>query len=274
MTTQVNIRLPDEIVAELDRWAAEGGLERGACAKDLIIRAIEARLEGRTIYDRPVALDPADLQRLVTKLDEQMIELDRVLRQNAKRDAELARMARTDTKGVSEARGAIVADVVAQMRAALEIIHGEMVRTREGLATLITQLQQTIVTGIEDFGHTLVDSLAEAQLLKDMSAKLDRVEKLAAQPRKQTNIRVGGGDATLGYWATKNLLLAGVGTVWFAVVLTAVPAMGVPVGTSLAGGGRSAFCNIAENQYDLRSCKLTDGGVTITMTAVRARNSR
>lgn len=98
---QVTSRVSDELETALNRWAAEDGVQRSDLIRQILGEATDARREGRATFQRPEQPGPADLSRPVAKLDTQTTEIDRVLRQNAKRDAELARQARDDTRGVS-----------------------------------------------------------------------------------------------------------------------------------------------------------------------------
>ena len=256
MPLQVNARLPDTVAPEFEQWALELGLEKGALARDLLIEAVHARREGRATFERPEIPGPADLARLATKLDEQTTELDRVLRQNAKRDADLARQARDDTVGVSAARDAIAADVVSQMRAALEVIHGELVRTREELAAMLQRLPQFL----------------------GMDARLDRIEELAGRERTAKVYNIGLGDWSGSMLATAGIVMLVVGMFAYHGHAAALPErwLQIPSANRMLGGGDRAICRLVDYHYDtgLTDCHIRTAGRTVTITSMLPRAGR
>lgn len=250
---QVTSRLSDELEAALNRWAAEDGVQRSDLIRQILGEATDARREGRATFQRPEQPGPADLSRLVAKLDTQTTEIDRVLRQNAKRDAELARHARDDTRGVSEARDAIVADVIAQMRAALELVHGELVHTREELAALMQRLPQLV--GID--------------------GKLDRVLEAAQAPKVSKTYNIG-----LGNWSGGMLAMAGVIVLVFGMFAFVALAAILPerwlelrMANRMLGGGDRAICRLVDYHYGtgLTNCSTAVTGRTVTVTATAPR---
>lgn len=254
MTVQVNARVPDEIGAALDRWASELGIERSALVRDIIAEAVQAKAEGRASFERPEMPGPADLNRIVVKLDEQTTELDRILRQNARRDAELVKSARDDTLAVSEARGAIVADVIAGLRAALEVLHGELVRTREELIALMGRLPQFAA---------LADDLAQ-------------IRKLAERERTKTVYNIGLGDWRGGMLASAFIILVVMAMGFYFALAAILPSrlLATPTANRLLGGGDRGICRLIDYQYGTTACGVQVAGREVTVTAYVPRTVR
>ncbi len=250
---QVTSRVSDELEAALNRWAAGEGMQRSDLVRQILTEAVDAHREGRARFERPELPGPADLQHLAARLDAQTTELDRVLRHNAKRDAELTRQARNDTRGVSEARDAIVADVAMQTRAALEVVHGELVRTREELETLLRSLPQLV--GID--------------------SKLDRVLEAARAPRVTKTYNIGPGDWSAGMLAMAGFIATVVGMFAFVALAAVLPErwLELRVANKMLGGGDRAICRLIDYHYDtgLMDCRTA---VTSRMVTVTAKSPR
>lgn len=251
---QLLIRLLPDDERDLDLAARTAGVDRTNFVRQLIRQATARSQQGLDPFDGDPAprVEAKDVTQVVAGLNKGLMEIDRIAKDWAKRDAAFQKQVAADTAGVSAARGVIMAEVKAELE----------------------RFQQALISGVQEFGNALVTSLVDAPRLQVMLAKMERIENLAAAPRTQTNIQWGGEGATLAYWAYKNLILAGIGTILMLMLFKAVPAIGVPVGHGLAGGGKAAFCTIAESITDLRSCRVTDNGATIVMTAQRAQAAR
>ena len=89
------------------------------------------------MFNRPTLPGPTDIQRLAADVRDLSTELDRVLRQNAKRDAELVRRAKADMVGVSDARAAIVGDLTAEMRRTFASLAGKLAAQPAELITTL-----------------------------------------------------------------------------------------------------------------------------------------
>lgn len=134
---QVTARISDELEAALNRWAADEGLQRADLIRNILVEGVDARRERRAIFDRPALPTPADLQHLTAEVRNLLVELNRVLRQNGKRDAELAKSAKVDAIGVSEARTAIITQLTVEMAKLIDLL---LVRIAELPATQVAAL--------------------------------------------------------------------------------------------------------------------------------------
>ena len=253
---QINARVPDDVAARLDRWASATGIDRSVLVRDILAEAVTAHAEGRASFERPEMPGPAELLRLAARLDQQSTELDRVLRQNAKRDAELMRQARADTVGVSQARDTIVADVVAAMRGALETVHGELVRSREELLSLMERLPQ----------------------IAAVDAKLDQMLTAVREPRVVKNYNIGLGNWSGGMLAMAGLLVIIAGMFGFSFLAEVLPERWLELryANRLLGGGDRAICRLVDYQYGtgLTGCRTTIAGRTVTVTATAPQPAR
>lgn len=152
---QITARISDELEAALNRWAADEGLQRADLIRNILTEAVGARREGRAVFDRPVLPTPADLRHLTAEVRTLLVELNRVLRQNGKRDAELAQSAKEDAIGVSEARTAIIAQLTAEMG----------------------RLTDLLLTRIEELPAEQIAALAASPVMTGIMAALKRIEE-------------------------------------------------------------------------------------------------
>lgn len=250
---QVTSRVSDELEAALNHWAAEDGMQRADLIRQILAEATEARREGRATFERSEAPGPADLARLAAKLDTQTTELDRVLRQNAKRDAELLKSAREDTLGISDARAKIVADVTAELRVAFDTLHRGGVQTRSELS-----------------------SLMQAPLrLSGIDGKLDRILEAARTPRTVRTYNIGLGDWSGGMLICAGLIILTFGMFAFVALAALLPERWLELRTAnrMLGGGDRAICRLVDYQYEtgLTRCLVAVKGRTVTVTASAAK---
>lgn len=260
MSGQVNARLGTEDDAKLDRRAAELGVSRGTLASKFIIEGLMAMDEGRASFEPVEVPGPTDFRHMAAKVTELTTELERVLRQNAKRDAELLKSARDDTMGVSEARGAIAADVVAQTRSALELIHGRLVELGEAFMSALADQPQLVA----------IDAKLDG-MKADTDAKLAEITALAKRPRDLHRYDFGFGQWTGGAFAGAFAILMALSVGVFFVIAAVLPdrALAVPTGNRLLGGGDEAICKLVDRRYGTERCKVVFGGKTVTVTARR-----
>lgn len=260
MTVQMNARVSDETGAKLDRYASKRGIERAALVRDMLDEGVAALDEGRASFERPEVPGPTDFRHMAAKVSELTTELERVLRQNAKRDAELLKSARDDTLGVSEARGAIAADVAARTRSALELIHGQLVELGEALMSVLADQPQLVA----------IDAKLDG-MKADTDAKLAEITALAKRPRDLHRYDFGFGQWTGGAFAGAFAILMALSVGVFFVLAAVLPdrALAVPTGNRLLGGGDEAICTLVDRRYGTERCKVVFGGKTVTVTARR-----
>lgn len=143
---QITARISDELEAALNRWAADDGLQRADLIRNILTEAADAHRERRAMFDRPALPTPADLQHLTAEVRNLLVELNRVLRQNGKRDAELAQSAKEDAIGVSEARTAIIAQLTAEMGRLTDLLLARIADLPAGQVAALTA--SPVMTGI------------------------------------------------------------------------------------------------------------------------------
>ncbi len=253
---QVTSRVSDALEAALNLWAADEGIQRADLIRQILAEAIEARRERRATFERSDAPGPADLARLVAKLDTQTIEIERMLRQNAKRDAELLKSARKDTLGVSDARAKIVADVTAELRAAFDTLHRGWMQTRAELSALMQTPPQ----------------------LPGIDGKLDRILEAARAPRTVRTYNIGLGDWSGGMLMCAGLIVLAFGMFAFIALAALLPDRWLELRTAnrMLGGGDRAICRLVDYQYEtgLNRCRITAQGRTVTVTASAPQTAR
>ena len=274
---QVNPRVSAELDAALTQWAVDDKQSRPELIRQILAEAVDARREGRATFSRPELPTPADLQHLTAKVDTMVTELDRVLRQHGKREAELARSAKADAVGISEARTAIVTQLTTEFRQAYNA--GQV-----GFDTVATALIAAL-TASPAFGGLFpilqrierdprVDAIGQRQLEQGalLKAHTAAIASWVKQPRKQVSYtiwdhnwsgrRVGG--ILLSLWVTS--------VVVFFVIAMVLPRswLAVPSANLLLGGGDQAVCALVDYRMSTNTCRTEIGGAAMTVT-VKAR---
>jgi hypothetical protein len=243
---QINARIPDEVVAALDRWASDAGIERATLVRDVLIEAVTARGQGRASFERPEAVDPADVRHLIVDVRGLKMELARVLEQNAKRDAALVKSARADTIGVSETRTAIVSRLVTEL---------QQVRDAVLDATAKLSAEHTTALAASPALAAVVSAVnAQAKVLREVMAKADRWFE---QPRAQVRYTVWDkewsgrrvGAALVGVWSLC------VASYFFVAMLLPGPWLAVRSANILLGGGDQAVCALVNYRMATDSCR-------------------
>lgn len=256
MTVQINIRIPDDMAAKFDRLATARNMGRPEAARWAIEEVIEADELGRAVFERPPKPRPDNFEHLASRMESLAIELERVSRQNAKRDAELARQAREDTLGVSAARHGIADDVTMRVQEMLTEVRGELAAARAEIAALIERPPQ--------FGA--------------IETKLDQIEALAREPRTQTTIAIK--DIEL----SRATGLVIIGVIWsvclatFMALALVLPQNWLAVRTAnfLLGGGDQAICALVNHRMAVNNCRTTtrDEAMIVTVSSEQARDRK
>lgn len=253
---QVTSRVSDDLEAALNHWAAEAGVQRADLIRRILAEATEARREGRATFGRSDAPGAADLARLAAKLDTQTTELDRILRQNAKRDVELLKSAREDTLGISEARSKIVADMTAELRTAFDTLHRGWVQTRDELSSLMQTPPQ----------------------LPGIDGKLDHILEVVRAPRTARTYNIGLGDWSGGTLVSAGLIVLTIGMFAFLALAAMLPERWLELRTAnrMLGGGDRAICRLVDYHYGtgLTHCRIAVQGQTVNVTARAAKAER
>ena len=270
---QVTARVSDELYAALTSWATDVGQQRSDLVREILIDAADARREGRATFSRPELPSPADLQHLTAEVRTVLTELDRIFRHHGKRDAELAKSARADAIGISEARTAIVAQLTAEFHRAyganqvgLNTVAAELIAALtaspafSGIAPALQRIER--LPQLDAIGQ---QQLEQGALLKAHTAAIASWVK---QPRKQVSYtiwdhnwsgrRVGG--ILLSLWVTS--------VVVFFVIAMVLPRswLAVPSANVLLGGGDQAVCALVDYRMATDTCRTEFGGKAMTVT--------
>lgn len=232
---QFNIRLDDTRTAALDALAAKRGLERPEFIRLLIDEAIKADAQGRELFDRSRDLDPRLLGEIVQRVNQGMLEFDRKLGDIAKREAEIATIRRDDADRISDAR-------------------------REFVGAMPDRLKQAYAPFRADLEKLRV-ALVEHPRLVSIDQRLERVEKLAAEPRQNIYNQLNGVDlswpritAALGAG-----FLVSIG-LFFGLAALFPQRLALPTANRLLGGGDQAVCALVNYRMGTSNCKTTIDG--------------
>ena len=198
---QLTARVSVELEADLTRWAVEEDQQRSDLIRQILVEGVDARREGRAAYSKPES-SVVDLPYTLAELRSLTTELERVLRQNAKRDAELMKSAKADTLGVSDARAFIVSETVSALTQRLDCTTMAM----EDLAAVQAKALSAAST-IDEIKAT-VDYIAQQRSGKEEILAMQREHKLELarlrqQPRTHTSYNLGMGD-----WSVRRTIMA------------------------------------------------------------------
>ncbi len=259
---QVNPRVSAELDAALTQWAVDDKQSRPELIRQILAEAVDARREGRATFSRPELPTPADLQHLTAKVDTMVTELDRVLRQHGKREAELARSAKADAVGISEARTAIVTQLTTEFRQAYNA--GQV-----GFDTVATALIAAL-TASPAFGALFpilqrierdprVDAIGQRQLEQGglLKAHTAAIASWVKQPRTHVTYSIWN-----EHWSGRTmggLLLAGwvASIAIFFVLAMILPSswLAVRSANTLLGGGDQAVCALVNYRMATDRCR-------------------
>ena len=264
---QVNARISPELNVEFDRWVNELGVTRGKLAWNIVTEALAARREGRATFSRPEQPSPVDLQHLTAEVRTVLTELDRIFRHHGKRDAELAKSARADAIGISEARTEIVAQLTAEF-------HRTYGANQVGLNTVAAELIAALTaspafSGIAPALQRIerlpqLDAIGQRQLEQGalLKAHTAAIASWVKQPRKQVSYtvweehwsgrRVGG--ILLSLWVTSVIV--------FFVIAMVLPRswLAVRSANTLLGGGDQAVCALVDYRMATDRCRVEIDG--------------
>lgn len=241
MTIQVNARLPDEVVAELDRCASELGLERGALAKRFVTEGLEAWREGRAVFDRPEPLGPGDLAAMRAMLAQGLMEIDRIATAWAAHEGQMRKQERDDQLALTKARAEFVAGIPDRISASLNPIRAEMdamverIDNQPRLDAIDGQLKE----------HTAA-----------LKANTAAIERWAKEPRTVFGIVLGD----KGVWSTAfvtgwSALMFVLGVMWMVPLADTFPGVGVPISQRLLDDDAD-FCRLVERRFARTDCQV------------------
>lgn len=214
---QVTARISDDLETALNRWAGDDGVQRSELIRQILTEATDARREGRAIFDAPAAPTPVDLQHLIAGVSNLLVELDRVLRQNAKRDAALVQDAKADAIGVSEARIAIITQLTTEMGRLIDTVLAALARLpAQQVAAFAASPMMTETTAA-------LKRIEQHPFLKDMQTRQEAhtialqtlnatINRQNDQPRTVNNYTVWDKD-----WSRRKVV-AGLAIVWLVCV--------------------------------------------------------
>lgn len=258
---QVTARISEDLETALNRWAADDGVQRSELIRQILTEATDARQEGRAMFDAPAAPTPVDLQHLIAGVSNLLVELDRVLRQNAKRDAALVQNAKTDGIGVSAARIAIIAQLTDEMRRLCHTVLAALAKLPTAQIAALAASPMMIETAatlkrIEQHPSFMdMQNLQEAHTIavQTLNATINRQIE---QPRTVNNYTVWDQD-----WSRRKVLV-GLATVWLVCVASyhcaarMLPVSWLAVRSAQIQMGQEpgAICAFLEYRYATADC--------------------
>lgn len=257
MGGQVNVRLGDEDDAALTRCAGERGVERATLAKSFVQECLVAWREGRAVFDRPRQLEPGDVVALGARLDNAVMEIDRIAQAWAAHESDMHRLEREDQLALTRARTEFIKGMPERITASFNPIRAEMRLLAERID------KQPRLDAIDE---------GQREHIKALRENTAAIRSLEQQPRTKVSYSIwdrdlsGGkvGVALLGVWAVSV-------SIYFFVAM-ALPLSWVAVRSAnfLLGGGDQAVCALVNYRLATDSCRTQFEGKAGRIT-VRAR---
>lgn len=253
MTVQVNVRLPAEIVTDLDRWAADEGVERSVLLRDMITEGLTARREGRAAFDRSKPLSLGDLAAMKSILAEGLMEIHRIATDWAKHLGEMRRQERDDQLKLTQARAEFISGIPDRISASLNPIREEM----DVMIERIDRQPRLDAIDAKQQAHT-----------EALMANTAAIERLEREPRTHNTYDLG-----LGEWNGKAWSLV-LGVLWvmsvalfFGLAIILPPgALAVRSANMLLGGGDQAVCRLVDYRHGTDSCETRVNGHKVGVT--------
>lgn len=242
-------RVSDELETALTRWAAEEGRQRSDLIREILTEGWAAHQQGRALFERPETLSPADLQRLIGELVALRIEIDRVLRRSAERDAALAKSARDDTVGISEARTAIVSQVAVVIDRQLQTLLG-------AIAALSAKIDNPpAVAAMHEDLRALRAEIGDNRAADLAITKEGQAEIIRETRKRRAWFMVNIDDKS---WSTALLIIFGLmcaiaGLSLLLIMASIFPSVGLPTATRLLHGDREV-CQMLDQRYGVTDC--------------------
>ncbi len=274
--SQLNVRLAPQDDAEINRWAAELNLERGTLGKQIIAEGLAARREKRAMFKPTASPTPADLQHLTTEVRSIMVELNRVLRQNAKRDAQLVQTAKMDGIGVSEARTAIITQLTKalQMLADSVLTRIAAMPTEQVAAFTASPVMVDIAAAqkrIEQHPSFEEMRTLQATHTKTLRTLDDTINRLIEQPRTVIRLLIWDRDWSPGKVA------AGLAFAWLLCIgsyhglarMLPVSWLAARSSELQTGKGERAVCALLNYRYSTTDCTTRFNGDSMQVTVVQ-----
>lgn len=239
---QVNVEFDDDVVKSLDRIAAKQSIRRPELLRRTVRELIDADASGREPFTAVVQeVTAEDVAHLAREHRQLAMELDRVMRANAKREEKL-RTAEAELRRAIEAyeRDAAAARGRGE-REFREVLERELTPFRTEIAALEAKIAAAV---------------ADQPRLGAIEAELAQVKRLAAQPRTQRNL-VLGDDRTLSFrfLLALGLMLSVIGAVFILCAGKLFPTIGVPM-VSQALSGDAEVCRFIDYRYGRLDCQV------------------
>lgn len=265
MIKQINVGYDLDQVRGLDRIAAKQSISRTDFLRKLADEAIAADLAGRELFAAETEeLSPTDVRHLIEENKKLNAELARSQDQFIRREKKLL--------GREEALAARVAKLEAEAAAAMKVARDEV---EDRLTKRLESFEQSIVGGIEDFGHRLVDGFTESPQSRAMNAKSDRMLELAAEPRHVTKVQIGNGYFSMPGFLGLLAFMVIPGGLLFGILAKLFPILGVPYAIGILGNGDTATCRTMRAEYaNTRECEVKSTKGAVIATASIPRNRR
>lgn len=275
---QVTARISEDLETALNRWAADDGQQRSDLIRQILVEATQARQQGRAVFERSELPSPADLQHLTVEVRHLLMELNRILRQNARRDAGLAQGAKADAIGVSEARTAIVAQLTAEVhRLTSTMLAGLAALPADQVAALTASPAMIDITAaltriehhprLSEIGTLLEAHTAEVRMLNAT------INRLIEQPRTVIRFLIWDRD-----WSGRKVL-AGLAVAWLLCVgsyhglarMLPVSWLAARSSELQTGKGEQVICALLNYRFATTDCAIRFDGDTMQAT-VEARH--
>jgi hypothetical protein len=242
---QLNTSIEDDMLADLDRLCAKFSLSRPQFIRQLLTEGIAADAQGRALFEQPQPMNPNAVSEAIRMLNQCTLELDRVLRQSAKRDAAMAAQSRGDVDAVAQVRDGLAKDLHTAISASIAPAH-------EAIAVLQT-------------------SLADQPQLQRIEAQLAEIAIATNEPSNVTVYEFGNWNFSLPAVAAMAAIVVATGSVFFTAVMLVMPPswLAVPTANRLLGPGDQAICALINYRQGNDGCRIQIDGRPVTISTTK-----
>ena len=251
---QVNIEYDDELIVRLDALAAQHGMSRTTLLREIARRAVETGLPDTP---RAVVLSPAQPDPFTVRgVSDMVVELERIVRHNAKLEGELIAAKQELAEATARARGLFLP--------AIEKKVGEILAPLDGKLHRVVAAAGQDVANVIDAANARLDRAVEKAavaieanpVLAALNTRMDAIDANVARigdahesVRPTTIIQVWDRYWTAAGMALLVLLIASAGIVGFAFMAHWFPrTIGVPSAEFMIGGDDTIVRELIERR--------------------------
>lgn len=242
---------------ELDRLAGRRGITRTACLRVIIQEAVE---RGDEVADATSPVGGGELRALSERLHATTTELDRVLRQNAKREGQIVAERQEATEAAARGRAATLAAVERHVGEVLAPVNDHVAHATAAAIERASAALENTVRRAEKASREAAEAVASHPALFDIDRKLEALRSVHQRIRPVTHVHLGGAQLPVWAWWLAALATMLAGAFLLTGLTATMPAdrVAVAVADRALGPGDERLCQLIERRdTDFRCTRRT-----------------